>query len=345
MALWGSTSTVAKLLLGVYGPLTLTWLRWLVVLLITAPFAWHERQALAGALRTHWRPLLLLSLSGGPTQTTLIFFGLNQSLAVHLGLLNSVIPVLILLMGWLFMKERLHGKEMTGVLISASGVLVILFQGSLAAVMHLTWLPGDPIILVGMVLWSLYTLNLNRRPMAISLTTLMFVIAAIGLPLTLPQTLWELNAHPLPAFTWRPTLGLLYMSAVTTLGAMVLYGFGVKRIGPAQAGIFIHLMPLFACVFASVFAGEALHPYHAAGFVLVASGAIISCYRPAPVISSSPPDFRKCSKVVFSTSTQKESTMADSTSSNRPLNWRSRAITGGVNPQPEPRDAARSRLQ
>ena len=288
MALWGSNATVAKLMLGVYGPLTLTWMRWVVVLTITAPFAWHERHALRAALTSHWRPLLLLALIGGMLQNSLVFFGLNQSTAVHLGLLNSAIPVLILLLGWLLMQERLHGKEVTGVLISAVGVLVILFQGNLASLVQMQMLAGDPLMLLGMTFWALYTLNLNRRPMTISITVLMFVIALASLPIGVPLVLFELASRPLPAFAWLPFAGLVYMSAATTLFAMVLYGYGVRRVGPAQAGVFIHLMPLFACLFAALFAGETLYLYHAAGFILVASGAIISCYRPAPVMPGAP---------------------------------------------------------
>ena len=291
MALWGSNATVAKLMLGVYGPFTLTWLRWVVVLVITAPFAWQERHALRAALRSHWSPLLLLALIGGMLQNALVFTGLNHSTAVHLGLLNSGIPVLILLLGWLLMKQRLHLKEAIGVLISACGVLVILFHGSLASLLRLQVLPGDPIMLLGMVLWALYTLNLNRRPMTISLSVMMFVIAVVSLPLGLPLVLIELSASPLPPFAWLPFAwlpfaGLVYMSAGTTLFAMVMYGYAIKRIGPAQASVFIHVMPLFACLFAALYGGESLYLYHAAGFVLVASGAIISCYRPAPMATA-----------------------------------------------------------
>ena len=286
MALWGSNTTVAKLMLGVYGPYTLTWLRWLVVLAITAPFAWQERAALRTALRSHWLPLLLLALLGGMLQNSLVFSGLNHSTAVHLGLLNSAVPVFILLLGWMLMGQRLHTKEFIGVFISAAGVLVILFQGNPAGLLRMQMQPGDPVMLAGMVLWALYTLNLNRRPTTISLSVMMFVIAVISLPLGLPLALGELSSRPLPPFAWLPFAGLIYMSAGTTLFSMVLYGYGIKRIGPAQASVFIHVMPLFACLFATLFGGESLYLYHAAGFVLVASGAIISCYRSAPAANA-----------------------------------------------------------
>ena len=280
MALWGSNSTVAKLMLGSFAPITLTCLRWIIVIAITAPFAWAERDALRLAVKTRWRPLLLLALLGGALQNSVVFFGLAYTSAIHLGLMNSVIPVLILLFGWLFFGETLHAKEAIGVAISASGVLVIFFQGSLELLLTLAVRPGDPIILVGMVLWSVYTLTLNRRPSTISLSAVMFVIGVVSLPLAAPLVWWELRNHPLPQMTSMLWLGLLYMSTFTTLIAMLMYGYGVKRIGPMQASVFIHIMPPFAAGFAAAFVGEALHWYHAAGFVLVASGAILGCYRP-----------------------------------------------------------------
>lgn len=286
MALWGSTSAVAKLMLDSFAPIMLNWLRWFIVAAVAAPFAWSERVALAEALRTRWRTLLLLTLLGGSLQSSVVFTGLSLSSAIHLGLFNSAIPVMILSLGWLFFGETLHAKEAIGVAISAAGVVVIFFQGSFEVLRNLSVLPGDPILLVGMLLWAIYSLSLNRRPANISLVTLMFIIAAASIPLAAPLVWWEWRSHPLPVLTGPLVGGLFYLAAITNLGAMLLYGFAIKRIGPMQASLFIHIMPLFAVLFASILVGEQLHWYHAAGFVLVASGAILGCYRPAPVIAA-----------------------------------------------------------
>ena len=285
MALWGSTSAVAKLMLDWFAPIMLNWLRWVIIVVIAAPFAWRERSALAEALRTRWRTLLLLALLGGSLQSAVVFAGLSLSSAIHLGLLNSTIPVMILSLGWLFFGEALHAKAAMGVAISAVGVIVIFFQGSLEVLFHLAVLPGDPLMLAGMLLWAIYSLSLNRRPANISFITLMFVIAAVSVPLAAPLVWWEWRSHPLPVLTWPLFGGLFYLAAITNLAAMLLYGFAIKRIGPMQASLFIHIMPLFAVLFASLFVGEQLYWYHAAGFVLVASGAILGCYRPAPSLT------------------------------------------------------------
>lgn len=287
-ALWGSSGAIAKILGATFGPMTLAWLRWLILLLAAAPFAWRERSAIRLALRDHWELLLAMTFLGGVPQTAFIYAGLAETSAMHLGLLNSVVPVLILLMGWQIYGHHLHRGQVVGVLISATGVLAILSEGSVAALARLEIHRGDLIVLVGMALWAFYTLKLNQRPSGISLVSFMFVIACFGLPIVLPAMLLELGRNGLPSPSAGACAALVYMSVVPALLANVLFGFGVRRIGPAQAGVFIHTMPLFACLFAFLLAGEMLHLYHAAGFVLIAGGAWISCNRAVPVLSSAP---------------------------------------------------------
>lgn len=282
MAMWGSNAAVAKLIMPTFGAIPMTWLRWVLVMLLAAPFAWRDRHALTAALRTHRRFFVLMTLVGGIPQTIIVFVGLDFSTAIHLGLLNSAIPVLILLLGAALFGQRIHGREAVGVTISAAGVLVIVFEGSLAAFLTLAVNVGDSIMMVGMVLWALYTLKLNQRPPGISLATFMFTMAAIGLPLTAPLMAFELWRHGVPQPGVNDVLLLVYMSAIPTLLSTLLYGYAIERVGPAQAGVFVHAVPLFSCLFAALIADERLHPYHAAGLVLVAGGAWLST-RPRTV--------------------------------------------------------------
>src|SRR4051812_5695046 len=101
-ALWGSNPGVARLIGAAIPPITLSWLRWFAVLCALIPFVWHERQAIGKALRRDWRVLVPLALLANVPQSALVYKGLETTTAVNVGLLNSTIPVLILLLGGLF---------------------------------------------------------------------------------------------------------------------------------------------------------------------------------------------------------------------------------------------------
>ena len=57
------------------------------------------------------------------------------------------------------------------------------------------------------------------------------------------------------------------------------WGAGVARAGPAVAGFFINLTPLFTAVLSSAFLGDVPQLFHALAFVLIVSGIVLSSRR------------------------------------------------------------------
>ncbi len=285
-ALWGSIAVVSRALMDTIPPVVMAAARWGVAFVVLLPLVWPERRAIVRALARDWKRLLILTLVGGAPQSALVYTGLARSTAINLGLLNSTIPVLIILISWGWHARRPRRLEGIGLATSLTGVLLILAHGDLRALLHLQFNSGDVLMLVAMLVWAIYTLRLQDRPQSLSLFAFVFVMALMGELLTLPFAALQwvraggvhLGAHAL--------LGLLYIGALATLVSTALFSYGVERVGAVRAGILIHLMPVFASVFATLFIGERLFFYHAAGFVLVAGGAIVGCLRPEPVLSS-----------------------------------------------------------
>ena len=287
-ALWGSNGVVSRALMDTIPPLVMAAARWAVVFVVLLPLVWPERRAIAQSLRRDWKLLLLLTMLGSAPQTALVYTGLAASTAIHLGLLNSTIPVVIILISWGWYARRPSRLEAVGLAISLVGVFLILAHGDLRSLLHLQFNHGDLLMLGAVVVWAIYTLRLKDRPQSLSLFAFVFVLALIGELLTLPFAALQWVRAGGVHLGARELLGLLYIGAVATLVSAVLFSYGVERVGAVRAGILIHLMPVFSSVFAALFIGERLFPYHAAGFVLVAGGAILGCLKPEPVLSSQP---------------------------------------------------------
>jgi len=285
-ALWGSNPSISRLVLDDVPPVALAWSRWFVVLVAVLPLVWPERRAVTEALREHWKTLALFALLAGAPQSVVIYKGLQLSSAVNLGLFNSAIPVLILILGALFWGKRIRAQEAGGIAVSLAGVLVILFQGSLEKALALAFNFGDVILFAGMVQWALYTLKLVERPRALSPPALVAIIAGFGVAVCTPLLVWEAFAvHP-PRLNGASTLALVYIGLGPTLGAMLCFNYAVERVGAVRAGVLVHLMPVFASVFAVLLLGEHVHLFHAAGFALVAGGALLALAAPARLLTS-----------------------------------------------------------
>jgi len=289
IALWSSAAVVARGVLGTVAPVTLALLRWTVVVACLLPFVWRERRAMLHAARSDARGFAAFALVGFAPQTCLIYAGLAGSSATTLGLFNSAIPVAIVAALVLFRGRRLHAIEAVGLALSTIGVLAILSRGDVRALLALRFSPYDLLLLAGAAVWAAYTLKLANRPTTLSLQGFVFVAAVYGVAFIAPFAAAEIAWGGWPALDRATLTGILYLGTLPTLVAALLYGFGVARVGAVHAGILTHLMPVFTALLAAAFLGERLHPYHGAGFLLVAGGAILCCLRPSPVLTSRAP--------------------------------------------------------
>ena len=288
-ALWGSIGVVSRALMDTIPPVVMAAARWGVAFTVLLPLVWPERRAILQAIRRDWKRLLFLTLVGGAPQSALVYTGLAASTAIHLGLLNSTIPVLIILISWGWHARRPRRLEGVGLSVSLTGVVLILAHGDLRALLHLQFNAGDLLMLGAMVVWAVYTLGLQDRPRSLSLFAFVFVMALMGELLTLPFAAFQWVQAGGVNLGTRELLGLVYIGAFATLVSTALFGYGVERVGAVRAGILIHLMPVFSAVFAALFIGERLFAYDVLGFVLVAGGAILGCLKAEPVLSSQAP--------------------------------------------------------
>jgi drug/metabolite transporter (DMT)-like permease len=288
-ALWGCNAVVARGLLDVVTPAQLAFARWLVVLVALAPFAVIDRRAIARELSAHGRDYLVLACLGFAPQTLLSYTALAHTTALVVGLLNSAIPVLIVAIAAVLYARRPRRLEALGLAISCAGVLTIVAQGSLATLVALRFNAADVLALGGMFVWALYTLRLATRPRGLSLPVFTFVAALLGELAIAPLAVADVAMHGVAVPDAHTIAGIVFIGLLPSLVATLLWTFGVARLGAVRAGVFTHLVPVFAALFAVTFLGEKLRPYHALGFVLVAGGALVCCLVDSRMLSSKAP--------------------------------------------------------
>ena len=265
-------------------PLAMTFYRWFFALVILAPFAWPHLRRDAPLVRRHWKALLGLGIIGIGTHNALAYLGLRYTTAVNGVILNSFIPVMIVTLSWVLLRERLAPLQVAGIAVSLGGVLTILSEGSLATLAALRLNGGDLLIILSMAMWSIYTIGLRYRPAGMHLLSFLFVIGCIGdlaiLPMYGVETWLGQPMHWTPAAA-TTLFGVALFSSVL---AYIFWNRGVERVGANVAGLFVHLMPVFGVVLAWLILDERLAQYHIAGIVLILCGIYVtSRFAPVPV--------------------------------------------------------------
>ncbi|MCB5190787.1 DMT family transporter [Methylobacillus arboreus] len=273
---WAGNFVVGRAIHAEIPPFTLSLGRWVIAFFCILPFA-------LPAMRRDWRlywqyrwRLLAVSLVGVAAFNTLVYSGLHYTTATNGILLNSCIPILILLFGGLFYRLRLHLLQLAGLALSFAGVLTIILHGEWSRLAKLDFSGGDLVIFSAMVCWALYTLWLRDIPASINRIGLMGLQIFIAIVLLLPLYAWEYHVGAPPVWSHETWLALAYVGIFPSVIAYTLYTIGVARAGAARAGLFIHLMPVFGSLLSVLFLGEQLHIFHAIGIAAILGGLALS---------------------------------------------------------------------
>lgn len=275
---WAGNFVVGRAVRNDISPMTLSFGRWLIALVCILPFAWRPMwRDLALYWQNRWR-VLGVSLAGVAAFNSLVYTGLHTTTVTNGILLNSTIPILIVLFGVMFYAQRISRIQAAGLILSFAGVLTIILHGEWQRLMSLTFTRGDLIVFSAMVCWALYTLWLRGLPVEINRIGLMGMQIVLALIALFPFYLWEQTVTADFEWTSNAALALAYVGIFPSVVAYLLYNMGVARVGPVRAGLFIHLMPVFGTILSVAFLGEILHLYHVMGAASIFLGILCAGY-------------------------------------------------------------------
>ena len=264
---------------------SLTFWRWFGASLVLLPFAWPHLARGWPAMRRSWRIMLVLGVLGTTFCNFASYAGLKYTTAVSGSILNSFVPVLIIAISWAFLGQRLRASQWAGVLVSLAGVLTIVGRGDPMVILTLSLNIGDLWILGSMLLWALYTVCLRWRPPELHPLGLLAANAIVGVVAMLPLYLWSLAQGLHITWSAGAVAGLAYVGVFPSVLGYVFWNNAVARVGPNTAGMFMHLMPVFASLLAIAFLGERLHLFHVIGMAMIFLGIWLTSrsYNPEAV--------------------------------------------------------------
>lgn len=278
--MWAGNAVVGRMVNDLVPPITLNFLRWLVALLILLPLAgWVLRRD--SAMWLHWKRFALLGLLGVGCYNALQYLALHTSTPLNVTLVAASGPFWTLTIGALFFNAPVRRAQIAGALLSIAGVLVVLSRGDWRQLMGVELVIGDLFMLMATACWSWYSWLLSRKddPPAIRQDWAAFLLAQVffglgwsGLSSTMEWTLTD--AHIV--WGWPLAATLAFVAAGPAVLAYRCWGLGVQQTGPAVAGFFANLTPLFAAVMSAAFLGELPHVYHALAFALIIGGIWVS---------------------------------------------------------------------
>jgi drug/metabolite transporter (DMT)-like permease len=263
-------------------PLTLNFFRWLIVWIILIPFTFKDIFLNIKIIKEKFYSILLMSITSISIFNSVVYFSLNFTQVLNGALMISTIPVLIIFISFIFRIEKINLNQVLGLILSITGVVIIITQLEFSRLIHLDLNKGDLWLLVAMLSWAIYSTMLKTHKTGLNYLTFISVIVTLGLIFLFPQFLFEFNNQELIKFNFAFFLIISYVVLFAGLGAYIFWNKAVLIVGPSRAGVFLHLMPVFSSFMAIFLLKEKFMNFHVFGAIAIVLGIYLSSKKKLP---------------------------------------------------------------
>jgi drug/metabolite transporter (DMT)-like permease len=226
-------------------------------------------------LRARWPIVLLMAFTGITGFNTLLYIALHYTTSINASLVNTSTPIIIYMLSFVMLGERLNRNQIIGTVLSLLGLLIIISQGSLGVLLKFSFNAGDLIVIAAVICWSIYSLLIKQNAGKLPGYSTFAVTMLLGIFILLPFFLKEAQSTEIVWSTGSVST-ILYTGIFASIVAFMSWNSAVERVGANRAGIFLNLIPVFAAIFAVTFIDEKMAWYQAAGGVFVILGVYIS---------------------------------------------------------------------
>ncbi len=277
---WSVNSIVGRFMRLDVPPVALSFWRWAGASILIIYFAWPKMKEDWPVIssRRHLPLLLLLALTGVAMFNTLLYSGLHSTIAINAFLIQSLMPVLIMLFSFLVFRDKITIFQGVGVALSLFGVIMVIARGDLDVLLSLALNRGDVLILIAVIGYAVYSILLRQRPELHPLSFIGFTFIS-GAIMILPLYLWESFTVKALSLTGPTLLTIAYVAVFPSIVSYFCFNRGVELIGANRAGLFIHLAPVFGTIMAILFLGESFFWFHGIGIVMIISGILLTLQK------------------------------------------------------------------
>ena len=272
---WAGNTVAGRMSTGEISPMVVVFLRWFIISIFLILFL-NKKLILSFNLISGKLVWLCLMGSLGLTGFNALFYiAAQNTTAINLGIIQGIMPAIILVGSVIMFKEAVNFTKVTGLIIAFFGVLVVVSQGDYERVILLSFNYGDLVMLCACFFYSGFTLGLKNKPVIdpIVLMTYFSLSALIfSIPLLIIEYYLGLIQVPATSTAW---LTILYIAFVPSFLAQIFFIRGVELVGASKAGLFINFLPIFAAILGVLLLGERLYVYHLISLFIVLLGVYL----------------------------------------------------------------------
>ncbi len=257
-------------------PLTLNFLRWVMVWFILIPFTYKEILKKKDYISDNWLMISFMGIITISTFNSVVYFALNYTQVINAVLMLAAIPAVVIILSSIMNIEKANMYQLIGLILSIIGVGTIISNADFNKIVSLNFNKGDLWMIVCVLSWSLYSTLLKKKKFELSQFTFIQLMVTVGLIFLFPQFFYEKSIGMELKINKAFIFILLYVVLFPAIAAYYCWQKAIELIGPNRSAIFIQLMPLFSAIMAILIFKEKFQLFHFIGAFFIVFGIYLS---------------------------------------------------------------------
>ena len=186
----------------------------------------------------------------GTTINQLFFFvGLNLTTPVDVSIIHVSNPIFVLIFASILIKERVTFKKIGGILLGASGALILVVYGNEVSFGSDTF-KGNLFAVFNMLAYALYMVIIKPVMKKYHPITVMKWVFLTGFITSFPVTFSHLSSISFQTFETINWVSLIYVVVATTFMAYLLTLYALKHVEASTASYYVYLQPIIVFIIA-----------------------------------------------------------------------------------------------
>ncbi|MCD4771071.1 DMT family transporter [archaeon] len=217
-----------------------------------------------------WKALLSIGIIGGGFAFWLFFTGLKMTLGGRAAFLHKTLPIYALILGFVFLKEKITKQQLTALGIMLIGLFIMEFT-KLSAEIRM----GDFLILGATVLWAIEN-TISKKAMLNKESNWMVTFSRMFFgSLVLFSIIFLTGKIQLIATLTSQQILYIVISGALLFTYVLTWYWGLKYINLSKAATILLISPVISLILAVVWLGEQVLATQLIGSILILIGAYL----------------------------------------------------------------------
>ena len=252
----------------------LTIMRFFVVCIVLTLILLFQRKRFSKLQKKDAIPIFLLGFLGVTSYHLGLNYGEQFISPGAASLIIATIPVFVVILAFVFLRERMSLKTLLGIIIALCGVVLISILGRQNASIDISYVLGALAVLIAALLGAFYTVagkKLLDRYTALSLTVYAMLIGSLGLIPFISSSLFE-QVGNMSSDGW---FAVIFLGLFSTVIGYVLWYMALEIKTASEVSVYLYAVPVLSTIVSYQWFGDEITLFFLLGGLLVIIGLII----------------------------------------------------------------------